>query len=163
MMLPPLAHFRTRKNEDSLPKMGANRYPKTRRWGYPKWYTIDRVRPNEGELLGSLHAEQKRCGKANCRCTSGREKDLHGPYYYRRWRDEDGNQRKEYVPKSDVEKVQAAIEKRRQRLKKEREERAQWMNRGGGNGHPRDYWKRKNRPDPLENISQLTDALESIL
>jgi hypothetical protein len=134
-----------------------SRYPKTRRWGFPKWYTIDRVRPEDGELLGSLHAEYKRCGKANCRCASGDESDLHGPYYYRRWRDEDGTQQKEYVPEDELETVHAGIEKRRRRLRKEREERAEWMNRGGGNGHPRDHWKRKNRKE------STADALRSLL
>jgi hypothetical protein len=88
---------------------GGNRYPKRWRLGYPKWYSIDRVRPEDGELLGSLHKERKRCGKENCRCTSGREEDLHGPYYYRRWRDSEGNQHKEYVPKPEVEEVWARI------------------------------------------------------
>ena len=61
-----------------------------RRW--PKWYQIDRVQ--EGELLGTLHAERVRCGKANCRCQSGVLEDLHGPYWYRRWREADGTARK---------------------------------------------------------------------
>jgi len=122
-----------------------SRYPKTRRWGFPKWYRIDRVRPEDGELLGSLHAERKRCGKEYCRCASGDEADLHGPYYYRRWRDKDGTQRKEYVPEDELDTVRAGIEKRRRRLKEEREERDEWMNRGEGNGHPRDYWKRENQ------------------
>jgi len=155
------------KNENLFPKMststGGTRYPKRWRMGYPKWYTIDRVRPEEGELLGSLHAEHKRCGKENCRCASGDEEDLHGPYYYRRWRDSEGNQRKEYVPKSDVEEVRAAIQKRRRRLKRERKERAEWMNRGEGKGRPRDYWKRKNRPSPLEQAQRLVDTLGTVL
>ena len=131
--------------------------------GYPKWYSIDRVRPEEGELLGSLHAEKKRCGKENCRCASGREEDLHGPYYYRRWRDEEGTQGKEYVPRPEVEEVWARIEKRHRRLKREREDQAEWMNRGEGKGHPRDYWKRENWPSPLERTQRLTDTLEAIL
>jgi len=92
----------------------------------PKWYSIDRVKPEEGELLGFLHAEQKRCGKENCRCTSGREEDLHGPYYYRRWRDAGGNQRREYVPEEDVDEVRARIKKRRRRVQRERKERKRW-------------------------------------
>lgn len=92
----------------------------------PKWYRIDRVKPEEGELLGFLHEERKRCGKDSCRCTSGREEDLHGPYYYRRWRDEEGNQRREYVPEDEVEEVRARIEKRRCRVERERAKREQW-------------------------------------
>jgi hypothetical protein len=84
------------------------------------------VRPDEGELLGFLHEERKRCGKANCRCTSGREEDLHGPYYYRRWRDEEGNQRREYVPEDEVEKMRARIENRRRRVERERAKRQRW-------------------------------------
>jgi hypothetical protein len=164
-----LSHFVGHENERLLPKMsdsatyseGGNRYPKTWRLGYPKWYTIDRVRPEDGELLGSLHEERKRCGKENCRCASGREEDLHGPYFYRRWRDEEGNQHKEYVPRSDVEEVRTRIQKRR--LKRERKERAEWMNRGEGDGHSRDYWKRENGDGPLEKIDRLTDALNAVL
>lgn len=37
----------------------ASPFPPSPRWGFPKWYTIDRVRPDEGELLGSLYAERK--------------------------------------------------------------------------------------------------------
>lgn len=101
-----------------------------RAFGYeqalPKWYTIDRVKPDEGELLGFLHAEKKRCGKKNCRCTSGREEDLHGPYYYRRWRGPEGNQRREYVRGEGVDEVRARIEKRRRRVERERAERERW-------------------------------------
>jgi len=79
----------------------------------------------EDELRGSLHTEYKRCGKEGCRCTSGRDEDLHGPYYYRHYRDGEGNQRKEYVPKGRVEAVRSKIEKRRQRLREERQERRQ--------------------------------------
>ena len=140
-----------------------NRYPKRWRLGYPKWYTINRVRPEDGELLGSLHAEKKRCGKENCRCTSGRDEDLHGPYYYRRWRDSEGNQHKEYVPKPEVDTVRARIQKRRRRLEREREERAKWMRRGEGNGRPRDHWKRKNRDGPLDNLERLVDTLDAVL
>ena len=142
---------------------GGNRYPKKWRLGYPKWYTLDRVRPEEGELLGSLHAERKRCGKENYRCTSGRDEDLHGPYYYRRWRDSEGNQHKEYVPKPEVDTVRARIQKRRRRLKRERKERAKWMRRGEGNGRSRDHWKRKNRDGPLDNLERLVDTSGAVL
>lgn len=30
---------------------------------------------------GTLYSRLKPCGRPNCRCTSGREEDLHGPYY----------------------------------------------------------------------------------
>ena len=47
-----------------------------------------------------------RCGKNWCHCASG--DFLHGPYYYRFYR-ESGRQHKEYVPKDQVEQVRAAI------------------------------------------------------
>ena len=118
--------------------------------------------PEEGELPGSLHAEKKRCGKENCRCTSVREEDLHGPYHYRRWRDEEGNQQKEHVPRPEVGEVRTRIQKRRCRLKREREERAEWMRRDEGNSRSRDYWRRENKSDPTDS-ERLADALSSIL
>lgn len=47
---------------------------------------------------GSLQSEWKRCGKSNCRCVHG---SLHGPYWYRHWREE-GRQRKRYVPRDQA-------------------------------------------------------------
>jgi hypothetical protein len=63
---------------------------------------LPKVRP----LTGSLHAEWKTCGKPNCRCVHG---DLHGPYYFRHWR-EHGRQRKVYVPRDQCAEVKQAIE-----------------------------------------------------
>ncbi len=63
-----------------------------------------------GSLTGSLIAEHKRCGKPNCRCARG---ELHGPYYYRRWRDAFGRQRKAYVPRDRLREVRSALEKAR--------------------------------------------------
>jgi len=60
-----------------------------------------------GDLTGALVPEYKRCGKPNCRCARGQ---LHGPYYYRRWRDASGQQRKQYVPRGRSEQVRAALE-----------------------------------------------------
>ncbi len=61
--------------------------------------------PKIEPLLGSLQPEWKRCGKQGCRCGSG---ELHGPYWYRRWR-EGGRQRKAYVPRNRIMAVQRAI------------------------------------------------------
>lgn len=121
-VLPPVEHL---KNDDLLPKMGC-RYSRRRRW--PRWYRLDRVR--NGELLGSLHAEYTRCGKMTCKCRSGAAGDLHGPYWFRRWRDESGKQRKAYVKRSDLDHVRAAIERREARLSAERETRKRHMRRG---------------------------------
>ncbi len=63
-----------------------------------------------GDLTGALVSEYKRCGKPNWRCARGH---LHGPYYYRRWRDAGGQQRKQYVPRGQSEQVRAALDEAR--------------------------------------------------
>jgi len=57
-------------------------------------------------LPGSLHAQLVRCGRSWCRCADGGP--LHGPYYYRFYR-EAGKQHKKYVPNGQVQEVRAAI------------------------------------------------------
>ncbi len=57
----------------------------------------------------SLQPEWKRCGNRGCHCARG---ELHGPYWYRRWR-ENGRQRKQYVPRDRVREELAVIEARR--------------------------------------------------
>jgi hypothetical protein len=107
-------------------KDGSVGYRAKRYW--PEWEPLERAL--EGELLGSLHEERVRCGKPTCRCASGRRKDMHTAFY-RRWLDEDEDkQRKEYVKRKDVEAVRAAIQRRRDRLAEEREEREEEMGRG---------------------------------
>lgn len=60
--------------------------------------------PNEIEPLGGEVCLQFiRCGKAGCRCQSGR---LHGPYNYRIWR-EGSRVRKVYVKAEELEAVKA--------------------------------------------------------
>jgi len=61
--------------------------------------------PKTEALPGSLHAEWKRCGKPSCRCTRG---ELHGPYWYRRWR-ESHRQRRQYITGRDLERVKAEL------------------------------------------------------
>lgn len=46
---------------------------------------------------GYVVAELVKCGKDGCRCASGAESDMHGPYKYRYYRDDDGTLRKEYA------------------------------------------------------------------
>lgn len=59
-----------------------------------------------------------RCGDPSCRCTRG---DLHGPYWYLRWR-ERGVQRRRYVAATELEAVRVYLdEHRRQRVASERE------------------------------------------
>jgi len=64
-----------------------------------------------GELTGALVPEYKRCGKPNCRCARGH---LHGPYYYRRWRDAAGVQRKQYVPRAGADAMRSALTEARE-------------------------------------------------
>ena len=63
--------------------------------------------PKIHALPGSLQPELKRCGKSACRCARG---ELHGPYWYRRWR-EAGRQRKAYVKEEDLEEVGVALQR----------------------------------------------------
>ena len=70
--------------------------------------------PEIGLLKGSLHLETKRCGKPNCRCARGY---LHGPFFYRRWR-QGGRQKKAYVRQENVAETLSAIA-RRQALDRE--------------------------------------------
>ena len=70
--------------------------------------------PKVDLLKGSLHLENKRCGKPNCRCVRGYR---HGPFFYRHWRDR-GRQKKTYVPREKVAQVLGAIA-RRQALERE--------------------------------------------
>lgn len=58
--------------------------------------------------IGTVHAQWLRCGRPGCRCAAGR---LHGPYFYRFWR-ESGRLRKQYVPKDRVAEVRAACDAR---------------------------------------------------
>jgi len=64
--------------------------------------------PKTDFLKGSLHVETKRCGKPNCRCARGY---LHGPFFYRRWR-QGGRQKKAYVRQENVAETLSAIARR---------------------------------------------------
>ena len=60
-------------------------------------------------LAGAVCIQWVPCGRAGCRCSRGQ---LHGPYYYRFWR-EGGRLRKEYVRLTELEEVRAQCEARR--------------------------------------------------
>ena len=60
-------------------------------------------------LPGTVCAQWVRCGKPGCKCARG---ELHGPYYYRFWR-EDGRLRKAYVPRDKLDATRAACEAHR--------------------------------------------------
>ena len=69
----------------------------------------DGLLPKPPSRRWSLQPEWKRCGNPSCRCARGY---LHGPYWYRRWR-EDGKQRKQYLPRDRVTEELLVIEARR--------------------------------------------------
>jgi hypothetical protein len=77
--------------------------------------------PKTEPLPGAVCAQWIRCGRPNCKCAKG---ELHGPYYYRFWR-EHGRQHKAYVRSGDLEQVRAACEARRARRRESRSARAQ--------------------------------------
>lgn len=66
------------------------------------------------------------CGKPSCKCASRDDEDLHGPYYYRFWREE-GRLKKEYIPLDRVEAVRAACERRQAREAARRARKRRWM------------------------------------
>lgn len=103
-----------------------------------------------------------KCGKVNCKCLNGYQEDLHGPYY-RVWRDDTGRQRKAYVKRSDLENVQAAIDRRTERLERERARRNKHMRRGMGCGKAAHEWARQRRqPDLLARVLRKMQALERL-
>jgi hypothetical protein len=71
---------------------------------------MERQIPRISPLKGEICEQYVKCGKENCRCANGR---LHGPYYYRVFRDK-GQVRKEYVRKKDLSQVRSAIAEYRQ-------------------------------------------------
>jgi len=71
-------------------------------------------------LVGVVLSQMVRCGSSNCKCARGL---LHGPYYYRFWR-QAGKLCKQYVRPADVERVRLECETRRQL---DREERKSWF------------------------------------
>lgn len=60
-------------------------------------------------LPGMVYEQWRTCGKARCKCTRG---ELHGPYFYRFWREE-GRLKKQYVPQAALQMVVAACNARR--------------------------------------------------
>ena len=124
----------------NLYQPGYSSKSRRRRYIWPKWYRIDRVQ--EGELLGSIQEQRVKCGKQNCKCATGIREDRHIAYY-RFWRDNTGKLRKAYVKKSELEQVQEAIDRRKERLSRQRTKRNIHMQRGMGRGvaaHLRTYF-----------------------
>ena len=76
---------------------------------------------NPDYVSGKIQAQYVRCGKANCHCAKG---ELHGPYYYRIWRD-GMRTRKVYVKPDDVDAVRAVCESNSERMAQLRQIRQQ--------------------------------------
>ena len=96
------------------------------------------------KLPGTVPPQYVRCGDPNCRCVCVRARgELHGPCWYRFWRDEDGRQHKQYVKKSDLGAVRAACEAGRAEQQERREALAQsapaveWLRIGEAHGECR--------------------------
>ncbi|HEY3331839.1 MAG TPA: DUF6788 family protein [Capsulimonadaceae bacterium] len=79
-------------------------------------YESESITPLKGEVC----TQYTRCGKTGCRCRTGQ---LHGPYYYRIWR-EGAKVRKIYVREADVDRVREACATYRELDKALRELRA---------------------------------------
>ena len=73
-----------------------------------------KIAPSEVAVAdGAICAQMVRCGKARCKCARG---ELHGPFFYRFRRDEDGRLRKSYVRLAEAELWRGLCERRREWL-----------------------------------------------
>lgn len=77
--------------------------------------TIDQIKKEilnvDLVLSGTLYARLKPCGKPNCRCASGKEGDLHGPYW--EWnRREGGRLVHKIVSEEEAKEIEKAIANR---------------------------------------------------
>ncbi|SNR67540.1 DUF6788 family protein, partial [Halorubrum vacuolatum] len=60
--------------------------------------TADPVADPDDSQRGTVVKEKVKCGDDSCKCASGSEQDMHGPYLYRYYRDE-GMMKSEYIGK----------------------------------------------------------------
>lgn len=65
---------------------------------------FSKVSPKMGIVGGSVVAYLVKCCRTNCKCSVG---ELHGPYFYRYWR-EKGKRYKQYIKREDVEAINLA-------------------------------------------------------
>jgi hypothetical protein len=77
-------------------------------WGTSSPHEKRRSFPKISPLPGGLYAERKRCSRPNCRCVAGGDA-LHGPYLFRRWR-ENGRLRRQHVKPVDADRIRAGID-----------------------------------------------------
>ena len=78
----------------------------------------EEISPKIESVRGSLMAQYKSCGRANCRCSKGSK---HGPFFYHVWYVR-GRRHKRYVRKADLEQTKAGIEALRAQMQKRQEE-----------------------------------------
>ncbi len=90
--------------------------------------------PAPDYVSGKIQEQYVRCGKSNCHCTQG---ELHGPYYYRIWRD-GMRTRKVYVKPDEVDSVRAVCEENSDRMAQLRQMRQQ---RRLANDQLRSIWR----------------------
>jgi hypothetical protein len=77
--------------------------------------------------IPSLSTYRVRCGRPGCRCARG---DRHGPYWFLRWRDERGANRRRYVRARDLDEIRAVLDARqsmRSQAKCEAHEAQAWL------------------------------------
>ena len=67
----------------------------------------------------ALISYRVRCGKPKCHCAEGTG---HGPYWFLRWRDQEGCHRRRYVRQADLEPVRAIVSTRRVERDRARED-----------------------------------------
>jgi hypothetical protein len=60
--------------------------------------TADPVDEPDRAGMGTVVKEKVRCGDDSCKCASGSQQDMHGPYLYRYYR-KDGTMKSEYLGK----------------------------------------------------------------
>ena len=110
------------------------------------------------KLPGTVQPQYVRCGKPNCRCVRG---ELHGPFYYRFWRDHSGRQHKEYVRKADLEAVRNACEGRQEDLQRIRgalarsEQAVTWLLYG--------KLRRSSKMDRNEQFARCCETIDRLL
>jgi len=75
----------------------------------PKYERIKEKMLNLGIVIpGTIREVHLKCGKQNCRCAGGENKDLHGPYFF--WdRKVRGNLSSMSISKENVEKIKKWI------------------------------------------------------
>jgi hypothetical protein len=65
--------------------------------------------------------QYKRCGRPNCKCSSG---SLHGPFFYHVWYVQ-GTRYKSYVKRADSDRIKAGIEAFQAQKREQQQSRAE--------------------------------------